>query len=564
MTDIEVAYETLVKLMKAKEYEDAYKVLENIYLGNLGLKKAYEIVVGWRVGVKKLVEAKAAYSDLLVELLHKSYVMTGREKFDDFMTAIEWNREPEQRFWLVRREQLLPVCKELQDLVDGDTDELFLSMPPRVGKTTIVMFFLIWYMCRFPEKSNLYSSFTEKVVKTFFNGVLEVLNDDTTYRVRDVFPGLVVASTDSKDLTLNIGRRKRYANLTSRSVDGSLNGSCDAEGILIADDLHSGIDEARSKDQLIKKWETVRANLLSRKKGDAKILWIGTRWSLIDCISNRIEMLESDRDCAFIRYKVFNVPALNEKGESNFDYMFHKGYTTADFKAIRASYEIKGDQALWLAPYMGTPIERDGAVFSPDELRYYNGELPMDADHSVLEPDRKYIVVDPAWGGGDFVAGVVVFQYGNDLFVPSVVYSNGDKGVTQPLIVHEVEKYGLTAMFCESTRVTMSYATEVDDRLKENGIRINVNGNVKNWNGQQGKQQRIYDKAPEIRERFVFLDKTKWNKVYTQFMQNVFSFVVEGKNKHDDAPDVLAMTLVNASRTTPKAMVISASRLDQF
>ena len=351
--------------------------------------------------------------------------------------------------------------------------------------------------------------------------------------------------------------------MTCRSVDGSLNGSCDCSHLLIADDLHSGIDEARSKDQLIKKWETVRANLLSRKKGNAKILWIGTRWSLIDCISNRIEMLETDRACRFIRHKIFNVPALNEKDESNFDYMFHKGYTTDDFKAIRASYDIKGDFPLWSAPYMGLPVERDGAVFSPDELRYYNGELPV-KDGLPLEPDRRYMVVDPAWGGGDYVAAVVVYQYGDDLFVPDVVYNNADKSVTQPEIVSKAKKWFIDALFIESTRVTMSYMDEVDKRLRDDGYRVNVNGNVKNWSGQQGKQQRIYDKAPEIREKFVFLDRTKQGKTYTQFMQNVFSFVVEGKNKHDDAPDVLAMVLTNAYRPSAKIKILQASVLDTF
>ena len=136
--------------------------------------------------------------------------------------------------------------------------------------------------------------------------------------------------------------------------------------------------------------------------------------------------------------------------------------------------------------------------------------------------------------------------------------------MTQPEIVEKAKKWSVDAMFIESTRVTMSYADEVDKRLREAGYRVNINGNVKNWNGGVGKAQRIYDKAPEIRERFVFLDKAKWGKTYGQFMQNVFSFVVEGKNKHDDAPDVLAMTIVNALRTRAKLTVMSASVLDAY
>ena len=32
--------------------------------------------------------------------------------------------------------------------------------------------------------------------------------------------------------------------------------------------------------------------------------------------------------------------------------------------------------ASWNAQYQGEPIERDGAVFSPGDFRYYNGVLP--------------------------------------------------------------------------------------------------------------------------------------------------------------------------------------------
>ena len=40
-----------------------------------------------------------------------------------------------------------------------------------------------------------------------------------------------------------------------------------------------------------------------------------------------------------------------------------------------------------------------------------------------------------------------------------------------------------------------------------------------------------------------FLDTEHRNKEYTKFMQNVFSFTVNGKNKHDDAADSLAMAI---------------------
>jgi hypothetical protein len=56
----------------------------------------------------------------------------------------------------------------------------------------------------------------------------------------------------------------------------------------------------------------------------------------------------------------------------------------------------------------------------------------------------------------------------------------------------------------------------------------------------QAKEARIMDKAETIRG-FYFLEENKRSKAYQEFIPNVFSFKLVGKNKHDDAPDSLAM-----------------------
>ena len=106
--------------------------------------------------------------------------------------------------------------------------------------------------------------------------------------------------------------------------------------------------------------------------------------------------------------------------------------------------------ASWLAQYMGQPIEREGALFTPKELRYFNGELPYG------EPDRIFMAVDPAFGGGDFVAFPVCYQYGEDIFVPAVVYDDGDKKFTQPLLANTVIRHSVQAMQIEANKSTES------------------------------------------------------------------------------------------------------------
>ena len=495
--------------------------------------------------------ARELGSSAMFDLYQRSLLFGAAEDFDFFMRALEIHRAPQERFWQPRRKKLMPVCKCLQDMEDGKLDELFLSCPPRIGKSTLIMMFLAWVMGRKPEKSNLYCSYTDSVVGVLYNGILEMLQDPVTYAYFEIFPERKIASTNAKDLLINIDRRKRYASFTGRSLYGTLNGACDCNGYIIGDDLISGIEEAMSKDRLNNAWAKVDNNLIPRAKETAKMLWIGTRWSLVDPQGRRIDLLENDEKYKDRRWKVLNTPALNENDESNFEYEYGVGFSTDYYIQRRASFERNSDLASWFAQYMGEPIERDGAVFSPDQLRYYNGVLP-DAD-----PDRIFMAVDPAWGGGDFVAAPVVFQYGDDLYIADVVYDNGEKNVTQPLIVNAVKEYNVGAVKVEGTKMTASYGEDIDKKLRADGIRVNMQINTSHFTG-NGKRQRIFDKAPEIRERMVFLQDGKRSKAYQLFMNNMFAFTITGKQaKHDDACDSLAMACEMAFRFKNRVEVIS-------
>ena len=402
--------------------------------------------------------------------------------------------------------------------------------------TSILMFYVTWLIGRNSEASNLYSAYSDTITKAFYNGILEIIQDPVTYLWADVFPEAKIVQTNSAEETLNIDRKKRYPSLTCRSLYGTLNGACDCNGVEISDDLIGGIEEALNKDRLMAAWSKVDNNLLPRAKEKAKILWCGTRWSMIDPAGIRMELLQNDERFKNRRYKIINLPALDENDESQFDYDYGVGFSTEYYHQRRASFERNNDMASWVAQYMGEPIERDGALFTPDDFRYYNGELPIDC-----EPDRIFMAVDPAFGGGDFVAAPVCYQYGDDIYVHDVVYDNGDKKITQPLLAKAVLDHKVQAMQVEANKSTESYKEGVEAEVKKNGYRLNIT--TKAAPTDKAKFQRIFDVAPDIRDKMIFRESGKRSKAYSLFMQNVFSYKMMGKNKNDDAPDSLAMAI---------------------
>ncbi len=504
-----------------------------------------------------LVQAKShgdvGFMERANELQRKILCYEGPESLDSFMLYDEINRPFDQQFWLPRRKVLLPICHALESLERDELDEVTISLPPRTGKTALVQKFSEWVMLRHPERSNLYCTYSDTVAKTFYEALLELLCDPATYAWHDVFPERVVAHKDAKDYRLDIDRRKHYSSFTARSLYGSLNGTCDADGYQIMDDPHSGIEEALNRNRLDTAWAHVENDFMTRKSVDRiKRIWIGTRWSLYDVISRRLDSLKNDPEFANVRFKEINIPALDPvTDESNFVYLYGKGSSTQSYRQVRASFERNGDIASWLAQFQQQPVERAGALFNPGDLRYYNGVLPES------QPDRVFMAVDPSWGGGDFCASPVCYQYGDDLYVQDVVYTNEDKRISQPAIVNCVKKYGVAAIQFEATKMTAGFADDVDGMLRNDNIRINI---MKRAAGtQKSKDQRIFDKAPEIRERMVFRDDAGRSKEYVMFMQNVYSFTFQGNNKHDDAPDSLGMAVEMAFFSKSNAVEVMRS-----
>lgn len=506
--------------------KEAYKMCDHaLYILNFGLNLA----------VRDKAYGRAEELRLLI---FRVLLFSAPNNFDHYLQALEYDRNPKERFYLPRREVLLGHVQALQRLYEGEIQELFLSQPPRTGKSTLITMFYTWIFGKDSEHSNLYCSVTDDLTKAFYKGVLEIITDPDTYHWNVVFPSAKLVSKDGDKETINIDREKKYPTLTCRSLYGSLNGSCDCYNILCGDDLLSGIEEARNPARLETAWTTTDNNLLSRAKESARILWIGTRWSLQDPIGRRKRALESDERFRSRRWEEITLPALNERDESNFDYKYGVGFSTEYYQQRRASFEANNDIASWDAQYQNSPIEREGAVFTPDTMRYYNGVLPDEA------PLRIWAVCDPAFGGGDYVAVPIIATYNKlDHYVIDVLFNNRDKSITQPALAKKLQGNNVGTIDVEVSKTTRAYVEGLQTELDKLGYHCTITTHTAPQN--TSKAIRIFDKAPDIRQYFIFRDSGHRSKEYNLFMQNVFSFTVEGKNRHDDAPDSLSMAVAN-------------------
>ena len=458
----------------------------------------------------------------LYELRKKSLLFDAPVEFEAYLQYVEWDREPKKRFYMPRRKVLLPVVHTLQDLMDDKLDLVTISMPPGTGKSTLGIFLLSWIMGRWPDSPNLASAHSGLLTRSFYDGVSQIIQDPE-YLWKDVFPNAPFHSTNAKEETIDLVKPHRFSTLTCRAIGASLTGATRCEKLLYADDLVSGIEEAMNRERLDKLWLSYTNDLKSRKKDGAKELHIATRWSVHDPIG-RLEQEYGDSD----RARFIILPALDENGESNFNYAYGVGFSKEYFEDMMKNL----DDASFRALFMNQPIEREGLLYSETELRRYF-ELPEG------EPDAIIAVCDTKDKGTDYCAMPIAYQYGNDYYIEDFVCDNSNPDVVEARLVQKLLKHHVHGARFESNSAGGKIAEKVQNEIKEKGGRTRITTKYSTAN----KETRIIVAAGYAKERFLFKDDSiiKHDKEYRKALTFLCSYSMVGKNKNDDVPDSIAM-----------------------
>ena len=406
--------------------------------------------------------------------------------------------------------------------VEGGIYRAGRSMLP-THNSTLCIFFMTWIMGKRPDVASVMSGHSDKLTDGFYRELLSIMTDNETYLWQDVFPNVKIVDNSAKNETIDLNTKKRFPTMTCRSISGTLTGAVEigTGGILYCDDLIEDLEESLNPVRLQSKYDAYLNQLKDRKKLGALELMVGTRWNVFDPMGRVQQQYEGNE-----RYRFRVVPALNEDGESNFDYPFDLGFDTAYYRDMKESI----DDATWNAKYMGNPYVREGLLFAEDELQFYNGVLPDG------EPE-KVAVCDVAWGGGDSTAMPIAYIYGDAVYIHDVVFNNGDKTITYPAVIGRLKQHLPHRVRFEANNGGHEYADHVDRALRNDGVHINIFS--KSAPNKQSKLARIIQFAPDIKKFYFLADKYR-SKEYRAFMREVTLFVQTGKNPHDDAPDSLA------------------------
>ncbi|MBD5545854.1 MAG: hypothetical protein HDQ97_00355 [Lachnospiraceae bacterium] len=464
------------------------------------------------------------------ELYWEALKFEAPHRFESFLLYMERKRRPEKRFYQPRRKTLHIVAEDLQDLEDGKLDFYGLSMPPRVGKSTICIFFLAWVIGKRPESHNAMSGHSGILADRFYTDVLKLTTSEE-YTFSEIFPNVTAPKTSSDKNELRYDEIESFATLTCRGIDGTWTGAVDisADGYLYVDDMVRDRTESLSPKRLENRYQDYLNVLVDRKNDGSRELMVGTRWNVLDPLG-RVEKENKNNP----RYRFRKIPALNEHDESNFEYDYGKGFSTQYYRDMRE----KLDRNEWMAKFMQNPFIREGLLFPLDELNYYGGVLP----------DGDYITAaacDVAWGGGDSLSMPFgkAFESREDgpVYISDWIFNQGDKYVTKPLVVAKTLQHKPNMERFEANNGGDEYAESVDAMLKEQGFKTNIT-----WakaSNQIGKMAKIIQYAPDIKRRFWFLKPELQDEEYKNAMEELGMITQVGKNEHEDSADGLVQLL---------------------
>ena len=265
-------------------------------------------------------------------------------------------------------------------------------------------------------------------------------------------------------------------------------------------------------------------DLRQRKVGTrCKELHIATRWSVHDVLGRLEREYEGEPGVKFIRF-----PALNENDESNFDYPYGLGYTT---EALHKQRDIMDDPS-FRALFMNEPIEREGLLYEPGELRRYFS-LPE------KEPDTILAICDTKEQGSDFCTMPIMYQYGNDFYMDKIIFDNGKVETCEERVAQALVDRGVRMCRIESNRGGTIFAQNIQKRVRELGGMTTI---TTKWT-QSNKETRIIANSGMVKSHILFKDESLYSqdREYRDAMAQLCSYSMMGKNKHDDFPDALGL-----------------------
>ena len=358
-------------------------------------------------------------------------------------------------------------------------------------------------------------SYNETLSSTFAKQVRDMIATEQTQGVtvyRDIFPDTKIKYGEASMNKWAL-EGSQVANYLATSPTGTATGF--GADLIVIDDLIKNSEEAYNSNVLEKHIDWFTNTMLSRTEKGFKLIIIMTRWASNDLAGF---ILSNYDDVVHINYKAINDDGTPlDEGTLSFE--------DFEFKTKNMAKEIV------YANYQQEPIDIKGRLYN--NLKTYN-QLPMDSNNNLLFTAYKNYT-DTADTGDDYLCSICYGVYNKEAYILDVLYTKEPMEITESATAKILIENNIKEADIESNNGGRGFARAVDKHLLE---KYNSNRCKVRWFHQtQNKRARILSNATWVMEHIYF--PVNWADRWPEFFKAITTYQKEGKNKHDDAPDVL-------------------------
>jgi predicted phage terminase large subunit-like protein len=278
------------------------------------------------------------------------------------------------------------------------------------------------------------------------------------------------------------------------------------------DDLIKNEYEANNEETKEKHWRFYTDTFLSRMEKNAIQIIMATRWHKED-LCGRLLAKEPGE------WYVLSHEAMTGGEMLCGDLLNMKDYLSKK--------SLMGDE-IFSANYHQTPIDIKGRMYKT--LLTYS-DLPEGVEKNYT---------DTADEGADYLCSVNYVEHNREAYITDVIYTKDGMELTEPRVANMME--GVVVANIESNNGGRGFARAVERICKE---QKNYKTTVRWFHQSKNKKARILSGSAWIQSHVYFPEN--WKDCWPEFYKSVTTYLKEGKNKHDDAEDVLTGIFENVA-----------------
>lgn len=417
------------------------------------------------------------------------------------------------------------ICDKLNDVLQGRVRKLIINIAPRYGKTEVaVKNFIAMGLGINPAARFIHLSYSGNLALDNSIAIKDIINSEP---YKEVFSTRIKYGSDTKAKWETQQGGGVYATSTLGQITGFGAGAVDVEGepykfsgAIVIDDPIKPEDALSDveREKVNRRFETTIRNRVNSRT--TPIIIIMQRLHEND-LCGYLQSIEPDE------WEVLSIPCLEEDEDGNEQALWPFKHTVEELHKIENANSFVFD-----TQYMQNPKPLEGLMYQT--LRTY-ATLPA-------EKGMRKNYTDTADTGADFHCSICYFETKTAMYVTDVLYTNKPMEYTEPktaemLLLNETQRAKI-----ESNNGGRGFCRNVERIVREHNTPEHPNKvarrmTFKSFAQTANKQVRIFSRSAEVQNLIFFPEG--WEMRWPQFANAVKAYRKEGKNLHDDAPDVL-------------------------